>query len=393
MSKVSLVAIHTQAQQGQRWLQQFQGKKPLFACILGFTETGLLPGISAAGATPRDRQYTAIADAEFLVNGPRPHPQYPLPPLQVGASPALISRAVIAAFDLPVRIFNSGLPSPPAVANIDLGGSPARCLSRGQALAIATVQHLFQQGLHWGQQLAAQHPDSYLILAECVVGGTTTALAILTGLGIEAHGKVNSSHAICNHDQKWALVQSGLRQAGLLHATEHRHTKDFPFRLVAAVGDPMQIVVAGMAIAASRSSGVLLAGGTQMLAVYALAQAIAQTNNLDWQPQQIVVGTTRWVAQDPTGDTIALAHQIGEVPLLASQLSFATARHEPLRAYERGFVKEGVGAGGCAIAAHLYGKWNQIELLSAIETLTDQYQSVSASPTVPDKSPLPNRFS
>jgi len=31
----------------------------------------------------------------------------------------------------------------------------------------------------------------------------------------------------------------------------------------------MQVAVAGMAIAASRSRGVMLAGGTQMLAVYA----------------------------------------------------------------------------------------------------------------------------
>jgi hypothetical protein len=49
-----------------------------------------------------------------------------------------------------------------------------------------------------------------------------------------------------------------------------------PFKLVAAVGDPMQIAAAGMAIAASRRCGVLLAGGTQMLAVYALAQALAK---------------------------------------------------------------------------------------------------------------------
>ena len=34
----------------------------------------------------------------------------------------------------------------------------------------------------------------------------------------------------------------------------------------------MQIVVAGMAIAASVRAGVMLAGGTQMLAVYALIE-------------------------------------------------------------------------------------------------------------------------
>ena len=38
-----------------------------------------------------------------------------------------------------------------------------------------------------------------------------------------------------------------------------------------------------------------------MLAVYALIQAIVKAGNLAWQPTQVVVGTTRWVAEDPTG--------------------------------------------------------------------------------------------
>ncbi|HIK42267.1 MAG TPA: TIGR00303 family protein, partial [Thermoleptolyngbya sp. M55_K2018_002] len=37
-------------------------------------------------------------------------------------------------------------------------------------------------------------------------------------------------------------------------------------------------------------------------------------------------------------------------------------------AYEQGYVKEGVGAGGCAIAAHLLG-WHNADLLSAVESL------------------------
>ena len=364
--------VYTELPQGRDWLQRHQGKKPLLVCVLGFTETGLIPGISAAGATPHDRQFTAIADAEFLWNGVRAQPKYPLPPLQMGASPVLISRAIVEALQIPVHLFNAGLPHPPSIPAIDLGGTPAHCLSQGHALDLAMVEHLLQQGLRWGEQLAAQVPGSYVILGECVVGGTTTALAILTGLGFNAQGKVNSSHPDCNHNQKWELVKTGLERFG------HSFSSLNPLALVAAVGDPMQVVVAGMAIAASRTAGVLLAGGTQMLAVYGLLRAIAQTFNLDWQPEQIVVGTTRWVAEDPTGDTIGLAELIGSVPLLATQLSFADSRFQTLRSYEQGFVKEGVGAGGCAIAAHLFQNWQQREILQAIEAIADRLDRFKA---------------
>lgn len=400
-----MIRVYTQEQQGLAWLERYRGRSPVFTCVLGFTETGLIPGISAAGATPESRRYTCLADAEFLYDGPRSQPKYPLPPLSAGASPVLISRAVVEALNIPVYLFNAGLLQAPSVSAIDLGGAPARCLTGGDALALETVKNLLEQGAIWGQRLAASVPNGYLILSECVVGGTTTALSVLTGLGYAAAGKVNSSHPNCNHGQKWAVVQAGLQaaysrwqvsaslaaQKSYSSSTQQpqqapRHCPDRtdkcdidPLELVAAVGDPMQVAVAGMAIAASQTCGVLLAGGTQMLAVYALMQAIAAPQASpyadrfawEWKPEQIVVGTTRWVAEDPTGDTVGLANTIGSVPLLATELSFTASRYAQLRAYEQGYVKEGVGAGGAAIAAHLYQGWNQMQLLQAIEALLE----------------------
>jgi uncharacterized protein (TIGR00303 family) len=349
-----MIGIYVQPNPARAWMRKYRGAKPIFACVLGFTETGLIPQISAAGATPEDRKFTAIADAEFLSTGQAV--KFPLPPLPAGASPVLISRAVIAELELTHYIFNAGLPTSPTVPHIDLRGEPAKCLSTGQALRFQTVKHLWEQGLNWGAQIA--QVGTYLVLAECVVGGTTTALAILSALGIAAKDKVNSSHPKCNHAQKWQLVQQGLQDLAI---------PADPFDAVATVGDPMQIVVAGMAIAASRKGGVLLAGGTQMLAVYALTRAIATQIPCAWNPKEIAIGTTRWVAEDSTGDTVGLANLVGDVPLIASQLSFAESNFAQLRAYERGFVKEGVGAGGAAIAAHLYQNWSQSQLLAAIE--------------------------
>ena len=353
-----MLTTYTQPEKAKAWLNTYRGNRPVFACVLGFTATGLIPNISAAGATPEDRQYTAIADAEFLATGK--NISFPLPPLVAGASPVLISHAVVAAQDLPLFIFNAGLaiaPTPQTKA-IDLDGLPAKCVSTGKALPLDTVLQLLVQGLVWGEKLA--QAGAYVILSECVVGGTTTALALLTALGIDATDKINSSHPTCNHDQKWEIVQSGL---------QHLAPAATPLEIVAAVGDPMQIAVAGMAIAASRHAGVLLAGGTQMLAVYALARAIAASQNLTWNPDAIAIGTTRWVAEDPTGNTIDLALAVGDVPLIATQLSFAQSKFPQFRAYEQGFVKEGVGAGGAAIAAYLYQNWTQEKLLEAIETL------------------------
>jgi uncharacterized protein (TIGR00303 family) len=358
-----MIEIHTQPFQAQQWLARHRGKLPVFACVLGFTDTCLIPGISAAGKTPEDRRYTAIADAEFLARGVQPQPDYPLPPLIAGASPVYISRAIVAGLAIPTYIFNAGLPIAPTVPHIDLGGMPAACLTTGAALSLELVQQLYQQGLSWGKELAALHPDSYLILGECVVGGTTTALSLLTGLGFDALGKVNSSHPICNHQQKAEIVSQGLSHLPKIH-----HSPS-PFQLVAAIGDPMQIVVAGMAIAASRTSGVLLAGGTQMLAVAALILAIGVSEDLAIDTAQIVVGTTNWVANDRSGDTVALAQLIPQIPLISTKLSFADSQYPQLQVYEEGFVKEGVGAGGLAIGASLYQDWGQTELLDSIEQL------------------------
>lgn len=334
------------------WLETHRGQKPAFVNVLGFTDTCLIEGISAAGATPESRRTTAIADAEFLYRGY--NVDFPLPPLMAGASPVVISRAIVTGCDLALYIFDSGLPQKATIPTIDVGGMPAQCLTTGQALPIGVVEQLFQQGLLWGQKLS-HHP--YLLLSECVVGGTTTALAILTAMGIDAHTKVSSSHPICNHQQKWQVVQQGLQKAQL---------GADPLTIVAAVGDPMQVFVAAMTIGASQNCGVLLGGGSQMLAVYALARKLAQFHHRSWQPDRVLVGTTRWVIDDGSSQISLLAQEL-DIPLICSELHLRDSKYPQLNAYERGFVKEGVGAGASAIVAHLYAQWHQDKLLQEIE--------------------------
>ncbi len=369
------VKVYTQQKQSERWLARYRNQIPVFACIVGFTDTALVEGISTAGATPTSRRFTALADAEFLINGVQPQPTFALPSLDVGISPVFITRAVVERFALPTYVFNAGLNRSLCVANIDLNGQPAQCVSTGKALPIKVVKHLYEQGLKWGEKLAQEvTKDSYLVLSECVVGGTTTALAVLTALGISARDKVNSSHPVCNHHQKWQLVAQGLKQAGI---NQKEKTID-PFAIIAAVGDPMQIVVAGMAISASKKVGVMLAGGTQMLAVFALIKALKTKYNLSINYDNIIVATTRWVAEDQTGDTVTLANLIGDVGLCATQLNFTRSQYMSLQKYEEGFVKEGVGAGGSAVTAHLLGINNE-ELLTLIEAIIGTFHTITDS--------------
>ncbi len=352
---------------GEAWLRRYRGRKPHFSCVVAFTETALVPGISAAGATPSDRRITALADLEFLINGVQPNPRYALPPLTAGVSPAVISRALLTTLDIPIQGVNAGLAIAPSVDCVDLGGSPARCLSTGAAMARSQVESLFERAWDWGDRLGQAQREGYVILSECVVGGTSTALAVLLGLGIDARGLVNSSHPQCNHDQKYRLVKRGLTRAQL---SPDAH----PCEVVAAVGDPMQVAVAAIALAASRHTGVLLGGGTQMLAVYALAHRWATRDNLPWNPPAIAIGTTRWVTADPSAQTQTLPQRLipddpDGPPLFAADLDFAASSYKTLQVYEAGFVKEGVGAGASAIAASLYGDVSQQAALTAIEAL------------------------
>lgn len=342
-------------ERAREWLGGLAGRLPVFACVLGFTETCLIPGISAAGSTPQARRFTALGDGEVLLTGDsRRVPTAP----EGFPSPVVIARAVIELLHLDPWVLDAGLweNCPGAIG---LGGKPARCLSTGRAMEAEEVEHLFAQGLAWGEKLAFR--GDYLVVGECVAGGTTTALAVLRGLGFAADGLVNSSHPQCNHAQKQVLVEAALATCGLAPGAR-------AVDVLAAVGDPAQAVLAGMAMGGSRHTRVLLAGGTQMLAVAALAERLARERPEVWVPERVLVGTTRWIAADPTANAAQLARLIGVVPLVAGDLNFSQSRFPGLRAYERGFVKEGVGAGGLILAAQLAGI-GQTELLAAVEAV------------------------
>ena len=96
---------YTQGDRAISWCDEVRGLRPVFACAMGFTETALIPGISAAGATPAARRYTAIADAEMLLQGYSSR----LPTAPEGfPSPVVIAQAICQGLEIPTLVFDCG---------------------------------------------------------------------------------------------------------------------------------------------------------------------------------------------------------------------------------------------------------------------------------------------
>jgi NaMN:DMB phosphoribosyltransferase len=136
--------------------------------------------------------------------------------------------------------------------------------------------------------------------------------------------------------------------------------------VLAAVGDPFQVVAAGLLVGAVQSQQpLLLGGGSQMLAVLALAlHALPKTAGASLL-RQVLVGTTAWLADEGASNggispLDRLVDSIGarfgaSLAVFASGVHFHASAHQALRDYELGYVKEGVGAGGLLLLAQLKG--------------------------------------
>ena len=322
----------------ENFLNEIQAKKPLFICTIATTETGKITGISAAGQHPEFTDYTPPADAELLllgkckcING------VPVTPDGI-PTPALITMSALRLADVPVLVASGGLKVKPQIPFLDLGGNPGRDIRTGNA--VDNVAELIARAKLAGEQLAKT--ADYLVIGESIPGGTTTALGVLSAMGVDAEGKVSSSMPENPHKLKCDAVRAGLAAAGERFGSLAGN----PVRAVSCVGDPMMAAFAGLVVGAAGQVPVLMAGGTQMTAVLAVVNAL----NPDVLCN-VAIGTTKWVINDSSSDIRGIVSQIADVPVLAADLDFGGSRFDGLKAYEKGIVKEGVGAGGAAIAA------------------------------------------
>jgi uncharacterized protein (TIGR00303 family) len=320
------------------FLDEIEGKNPLFICTIATTETAKIPGLSAAGQNPDFTDFTPPADAELLLLGKcKSIAGVPITPDGI-PTPGLITLSALRLADIPVVVVNGGVKVKPQIPFVDLGGSSGRDIRTGDS--VDNVEEVIERAKVLGEQLAKA--SDYLVIGESIPGGTTTALGVLSALGVKAEGKVSSTLPENPHGLKAEVVRAGLKAAGESFGSLAKN----PIKAISCVGDPMMPALAGLVIGGARQAPVLMAGGTQMTAVLAIINAL--------NPEalcNVAVGTTRWVAKDKHSDICGIVKQFCDVPVLAADLDFGHSKYPGLRIYETGLVKEGVGAGGASIAA------------------------------------------
>jgi uncharacterized protein (TIGR00303 family) len=330
-------------------LKELANKKPFFICTIATTSTSNIPGITGAGATPELMEYTPAGDVELIVHSELRCCDIPPQTIIDGATaptPAMLTKASLELTNVPYLIVDAGSKIKPDVPFIRVceDGEYGHDISTGKA--VNDPKKIFENSKIIGHELSKN--SDYLVIGESIPAGTTTALGTLTALGYDANFKVSGSMPENPHDLKKDVVMKGLANGGILDGIGNIHKID-PFEAVSVVGDPMIPAVAGMIFGSDIP--IILAGGTQMASICGFIKAI----NPDFDFSRLCLGTTSFVANDNTSDLFNIINQIGEISVHVVNPQFEKSENEGLKNYLKGFVKEGVGAGGAMLMALLLG--------------------------------------
>lgn len=324
-----------------------------FALVVGTTETATIDGISAAGADPAAMRYTPAADAELLYYGrPTRSPAVPVSPTGC-PTPALVTRAVRELVGFDPLVVESGLAEPTGAPTLSVGLTPGRDVREPEAVpdASAVVEH--------AREVGRSLPDAELVVGESVPGGTTTALGVLSALGVA--DSVSSSLpenplSLKRRVVEESLAASGVRAGGLAGR---------PVEALTATGDPVLAAVFGLTEGALASdTTVTLAGGTQLLAVAALLRHAGYEGDLP-------VATTPFVAGDDSAATRETAAAL-DVDLVVTDPGFASSDHVAAERFLHGEAKEGAGMGGALALADREG----VSMAAVRDRLFERYDAL-----------------
>ena len=333
------LSVYGNEDTAKKILSRAWGKRGVFTCTVANTLTSTIPGVSEAGDTPELTMFTPPADAELLISGKTTCMKgIPINPGGI-PTPATLTKAALELSGMPYYIVNGGSKINPHVPYFDMGGECGDYITTGKA--VANVRQIYERGFMLGQMLARAY--DFVVISESCAGGTTTALAVLTAMGVLKENLVSSSSPNNPKELKSKLVAEGLAAAGV----KPGDLADDPLKAIECVGDPMMPANIGIIAGAATSVPVIVGGGTQMGAVIA--------GVVKMHPEvigNIFQGTTRWLMNDPNSSMKKIMDCIGaDVPIVYVNVDYSESPYEGLQAYEWGFIKEGVGCGGSSVGA------------------------------------------
>ena len=348
------ITCYGNKQNAENFIKSLERKRFTFSLVTSYTETCEIPGITIAGADKEFLKFTSPADAEYLSYGKcKCIDSIPMSP-DGKPTPALLTKVALNTSKIPHFVINAGSKIAPDVPSFDSELPIGKNISESSALTLDDVRNAVEFGKIIGKSISKA--TDCLVIGESIPGGTTTALATLMGLGIEA--SVSSSMPKNPIEIKNNVVSSALK----------RKKSDDAFEIVAELGDPMIPVCAGMLSEASKNCRVILAGGTQMTAVLAFAKKVGYEKN------NTAIGCTSYIIDDKEALFLETVKQIDDIAVLAIDPMLSDSQFYGLRSYSEGFVKEGAGAGGSLIASVLKTGRSSQRLLELIEK---EYQRIS----------------
>ncbi len=313
-------------------------KNLAFLFVIGNTKTAEIPGITVAGANPDLIKFTPPADVELLYYGECKVIPFPPATPDGKPTPAIITYTALRLTGVPFFVIDSGTMVKPNVPYINIGAPVGGNIAESDAMRLDDVKEAFENAVNFGRQISKL--VDVLMIGESIPAGTTTALAVLRALGYDT--MVSSSMPTNPVEIKNKVVEKALKR---LKGDED------PLEIIAKVGDPVMVGVCGVTVGSNKP--VFLAGGTQMVAMAHLIKKMKKDAN-------IAIATTVYVARDSP------ALDLAPCPVYVSDPMLEKSEKAGLRAYAEGFVKEGVGAGGATLLAHVRG-FSKNEFLREVE--------------------------
>jgi len=339
------------------FIEYLRGKSATFILALSNSDTANIEGITQAGI-PGMLHLTPVLDSEFICTGQvRSLKDIAKTPKGV-PTPALISRAVhlLKPFSN-IQLLDLGLQIKPKVDYFkiyDFDIKPSNAIDKQ---ANIPALKLFEKGIKFGQEYECK--DDYIILAESVPSGTTTASATATALGYDVQNRFSSSFKNVPNDIRAITIQKAL---------DNLSSNDDLFAILSKVSDNMLIFNAGFILGLNNKVPLVLAGGTQMACVLLVVNSILKTMGGTIDTSNLALCTTSWVANDENSDIKALLEMLDfKINAYFSDFDFSLSNHPALKLYDQGEAKEGVGAG----AALMYGLLNGLskeQITSKVES-------------------------